>query len=98
MRFSLKRNPILNPQAPRPSDPGEPVPLTCLAVDTVAQFHGCDLAADEAALLQALGMTDRCRFKVCKIGDPCIVQIRETRIGLATAVAHRILALPAAPG
>ena len=49
---------------------------------------------DDAALLQALGMTESCRFKVCQAGDPWIVQVREARIGLVTSVAQRLLAVP----
>ena len=86
------------PQIPATSGSGPAVPLTCLCVDTVAQFRGTDLGADDTALLQALGMTGSCRFKVCKVGDPWIVQVRETRIGLAESVACRILATPAPAG
>jgi hypothetical protein len=39
-------------------------------------------------------MSGSCRFKVCKAGDPWIVQVREARIGLAASVARRILAVP----
>jgi Fe2+ transport system protein FeoA len=86
----------MNPQPPAAS--GSAIPLTSLGVDTVAQFHGADLGADDTALLQALGMTGSCRFKVCKVGDPWIVQVRETRIGLAASVARRILVKPAPAG
>ena len=73
---------------------GAAVPLTRLPVGTTAQLHGVELEADDAALLQALGMTGSCRFKVCQAGDPWIVQVREARIGLTESVAQRILALP----
>lgn len=59
-----------------------------------ARFHASDLGAEDAALLEALGMTKSCRFRVCQAGDPWIVQVRETRIGLATSVARRILVIP----
>lgn len=77
----------------RPLSP-DAVPLTHLPVGTVAQLHGSDLGMDDAALLQALGMTESCRFKVCQAGDPWIVQVREARIGLVTSVAQRLLAVP----
>lgn len=76
---------------------GSAVPLTRLPVGTTAQLHEVDLEADDAALLQALGMTGSCRLKVCQAGDPWIVQVREARIGLTESVAQRILAVPETP-
>jgi Fe2+ transport system protein FeoA len=74
-----------------------PVQLTELAAGTAAQLHTSTLGDDDFALLEALGMTRSCRFRVCKVGDPWIVQIRETRIGLAASVARKILVVPDAP-
>ena len=71
-----------------------PVQLTELAAGAAAQLHATSLGDDDFALLEALGMTRSCRFRVCKIGDPWIVQIRETRIGLAASVARRIFVVP----
>ena len=71
-----------------------PVQLTDLAAGAEARLHAANLGDDDFALLEALGMTRRCRFRVCKVGDPWIVQIRETRIGLAASVARRILVVP----
>jgi len=71
-----------------------PVQLTELAAGAAAQLHASTLCDDDFALLEALGMTRSCRFRVCKVGDPWIVQIRETRIGLAASVARRILVVP----
>ncbi len=67
-----------------------PVQLTQLTQGSAARLHGSDLLADDLALLEALGMTRRCRFRVCKAGDPWIVQVRETRIGLSSSVASRL--------
>ncbi len=41
-------------------------------------------------LLRALGLTDGARFRVCRRGDPCIIQVRSTRIGLSRIVAQSI--------
>jgi Fe2+ transport system protein FeoA len=71
-----------------------PVQLTELAAGAAAQLHASTLGDDDFALLEALGMTRSCRFRVCKVGDPWIVQIRETRIGLAASVARQILVVP----
>ncbi len=56
-------------------------------VEDADQCEDCDL-------LSALGMTEQCRFRVCKAGAPCIVQIGGTRIGLAADVASRIMVRP----
>lgn len=71
-----------------------PVQLTELAAGSAARLHAANLCDDDFALLEALGMTRSCRFRVCKAGDPWIVQIRETRIGLAASVARRLLVVP----
>lgn len=80
----------LPPPLPEP----EPVELTRLAAGDAAQLHASRLGSEDFALLEALGMTRSCRFRVCKVGDPWIVQIRDTRIGLAASVARQILVVP----
>lgn len=80
--------------SPRPQPEASPVQLTELAAGAAAQLHAVNLRDEDFALLEALGMTRSCRFRVCKVGDPWIVQIRETRIGLAASVARRILVVP----
>jgi Fe2+ transport system protein FeoA len=81
---------------PFPLPGASPVQLTELAAGAAAQLHATSLGDDDFALLEALGMTRSCRFRVCKVGDPWIVQIRETRIGLAASVARRIFVVPEA--
>ena len=77
-----------------PISSGSPIQLTALAEGTAVRFHSSDLKADDFALLEALGMTRRCRLRICKVGDPWIVQVRETRIGLAASVARQLLVVP----
>jgi Fe2+ transport system protein FeoA len=43
------------------------------------------------AVLSSLGLTDGARMRICRLGDPCIIQVRSTRIGLSKAVAQSIL-------
>ena len=83
-----------SPSSSRPLPGLAPVQLTELAAGAEAQLHAAQLGDDDFALLEALGMTPSCRFRVCKAGDPWIVQIRETRIGLAASVARRLLVVP----
>ena len=81
-----------------PGTPASPVPspirLSELRPGRLARLHTAELAAPDCALLRAIGLTDRCLLRVCKIGEPCIVQVRATRIGLSRAVAHGIFVLP----
>lgn len=73
-----------------------PVPLTSLAQGAVARFHGAHLDPASRDLLRALGLTRECRLTLCKKGEPCIVQVRATRIGLSGTVAAGILVVPEA--
>lgn len=79
---------------PQPLSEVAPVQLTELAAGAAGQLHASHLADEDFALLEALGMSRSCRLRVCKVGDPWIVQIRETRIGLAASVARQILVVP----
>jgi Fe2+ transport system protein FeoA len=69
------------------------VPLTTVPVGAVATLQ--DVQAHESRpLLRALGLTNACRLRICKIGDPCIVQVRATRIGLSRTVAQSLYVVP----
>jgi Fe2+ transport system protein FeoA len=72
----------------------EPVGLTSLPVGAEARFHGTSLSRADLEILEALGLTGACRLRVCQVGDPWIVQVRSTRIGIAEAVAQEILVIP----
>lgn len=71
-----------------------PVSLCDLQVGATARFHDSQLDADDARLLRAVGLTRTSEIRLCKSGDPCIVQVRSTRIGLSRAVAGRVLVVP----
>jgi len=49
---------------------------------------------EDCDLLGALGLTSQCRFRVCKAGAPCIVQVGGTRIGIAPDIASDIMVIP----
>ncbi len=77
--------------------PGDhPVPLSALERGSRATVHRCLLSGDEGELLAAMGLADRCTLRVCRRGEPCIVQIAATRLGLSAAVARRVLVVPVA--
>ncbi len=75
-----------------------PVRLTELSAGHVGRLHATNLPAQDWALLGALGMTDQCVLRVCKVGEPCIVQVQATRIGLSRSVASGILVVPETAG
>ena len=73
---------------------GSPVRLTELAAGDRGRLHGTRLVVDDLELLRALGLAERRRFRVCKAGDPWILQVRGTRVGISDVVARRILVIP----
>lgn len=71
------------------------VPLTSVPVGARATLHEVtDL--DSRAVLRSLGLTDACVLRLCQVGDPCIVQVRSTRIGLSSAIARCLYVVPEA--
>jgi Fe2+ transport system protein FeoA len=76
----------------------DPVRLSALAPGQVVRLHCANLAAHDCALLGALGLTDSCLLRICKIGEPCIVQVHATRIGLSRSVADGIFVVPQGAG
>jgi len=64
-----------------------------------ARLVASRLPSLETRLLAAMGLTLGARLVVRNQGDPTIVEVRATRIGLARAVAARLLVVaePAAP-
>lgn len=68
-----------------------PVRLNSLATGDAARLHGTTLDPDTRDLLRSLGLTDDSTVRVCKSGEPCIIQVRDTRIGVSHAVAGQIL-------
>lgn len=73
-----------------------PVRLCDLPAGSVARLYAADVPGEDGALLRALGLTERCRVRLCKTGEPCIVQVHTTRIGLARVVAEQVLVVPEA--
>lgn len=71
-----------------------PVPLTALRPGDRGRMHGSSLAPQDRDLLDALGLASQSSLRLAKAGNPWIVQVRATRIGLAEAVARSILVIP----
>ena len=91
-------HPMKPPAAPdAPLIARSPVPLTAVAVGASATLHEVTDAAARR-VLRSLGLTDSCVLRLCQAGDPCIVQVKSTRIGLSSAIARCLLVVPAADG
>lgn len=74
--------------------PNGPVPLTSLEAGASARLHDTQLDEDTRSLLRSLGLTDASHLRVCKRGEPCIIQVRATRIGVSSSVAGGIYVVP----
>jgi Fe2+ transport system protein FeoA len=70
--------------------------LSDLRVGAAAHLLKTPLDVELTHLLRAIGLTLSSRFRLCQNGDPCIVQVRSTRIGLSRAVAAQIQVVPIA--
>jgi Fe2+ transport system protein FeoA len=71
-----------------------PVRLCDLEEGCAARFHEASLDSEARDLLRALGLTPSSVVRLCKRGEPCIVQVRATRIGLSKLVAGQIYVIP----
>jgi Fe2+ transport system protein FeoA len=71
-----------------------PVALSALATGRTARLHQAQLDEQSVGLLRALGLTEFDSFRLCKGGEPCILQVGSTRIGVSRTVAARILVIP----
>lgn len=78
----------------QPASPSAAIPLTALKAGQRGALHTCDLQSGDRELLRALGLADRASFRLCKAGNPWIVQVQGTRIGIADAVARQIQVHP----
>ena len=70
---------------------GPTVPLAQLIGGQRCRVAAMDVNPEEAQLLEAMGLTERCVLCVCQPGEPCIVRINATRLGLAGSLARRIV-------
>lgn len=96
MRMSDSRAALALPIAVPIAKPAPALVRLCdLPAGGIARLDRRELAEGEACLLAAMGLTEGCRLVMRSCGDPCIVEVRSTRIGLARSVASRLLVSPA---
>lgn len=84
--------PQLPPKSAEPTS-RTAIPLTAVPVGGLATLAEVRDAASKP-VLRSLGLTDDCVLRLCKVGDPCIVQVRSTRIGLSKTVARCLFVVP----
>jgi Fe2+ transport system protein FeoA len=65
-----------------------------MQVGTSGRLHDTELDEETRSLLRSLGLTDASRLRLCKRGEPFIIQVRATRIGVSSAVARGIFVVP----
>jgi Fe2+ transport system protein FeoA len=70
------------------------VPLSSLQSGLQARVEHRSMAREDCELLAAMGLTDRCMLRVCRAGEPCIIQVACTRLGLSAAIARKVLVAP----
>ena len=75
-----------------------PVSLTTLNAGGTGTLHEARLDEQSVNLLRALGLAPADSFRLAKAGDPCILQVGATRIGVSKAVASAIYVIPDRPG
>jgi Fe2+ transport system protein FeoA len=73
--------------------PSKPIALTDLRAGAKVRLHEARVDRECREWLRALGLTDASDLRLCQHGDPCIIQVRSTRIGLSKAVASRVFVL-----
>jgi Fe2+ transport system protein FeoA len=56
------------------------------------------MSGDDQELLSAMGLTDHCRLRICRVGEPCIIQVAATRLGLSSVMAGKIMVNPDTSG
>ncbi len=83
--------------APNSHTPHDAVPLSNLREGDRGRAHTAQLPCEDCDLLNAMGLTHHCEVRVCRKGEPCIVQVNTTRLGLSAALARRILISPTTP-
>ena len=73
-----------------------PIRLSDLHPGARARFPDARPDTEMARFLRAIGLTRTSELRICQTGEPCIVQVRSTRIGLSRAVAGHIFVVPIA--
>jgi len=66
--------------------PGQRGRISCMSR---CQRRCCGCSKCE--LLRAMGLCERSHVRLCRIGEPCIIQVASTRLGISRELARSIL-------
>ncbi len=66
-------------------------PLSHSPVGSHAVLHESRLDPEDHQLLEAMGLVGNCILRVLNQGNPCVVAVGDTRMGLARSLAENIL-------
>lgn len=69
----------------------EYIPLSELSERERAVVHTTELDACEQEALSAMGLFEDASFELCQQGQPCIIQVEATRLGLSSELTSRIM-------
>lgn len=75
----------------RPTIEREFILLSELREREEAVVHFTELDFEERSSLAAMGLHDDVTFQLCKQGQPCIIQVEATRLGLSKELTSRIM-------
>jgi Fe2+ transport system protein FeoA len=67
------------------------IPLSRLGEREQAVLRLADLDVDEREALASMGFHEDATFELCQQGQPCIVQVEATRLGLSSELTSRIM-------
>lgn len=73
------------------------VALSALPAGRTGRLHETSLDEQSVGLLRALGLAPAEVFRLTKAGEPCILEVGSTRIGVSRQVASRIFVIPDPP-
>ena len=75
----------------RPTIEQDLIPLSELRELEEAIVHVADLDYEERNILAAMGLHEDALFRLCQQGQPCIIQVEATRLGLSQEITSRIM-------
>lgn len=86
----------MNTSTPQPFS----MPLAQLKRGQTARVESASLERDDADLIRAMGLRPSATVRMCRLGQPCIVEVCDStgpfcRIGLARDLASRVMVCPA---
>ena len=77
-------------QTPERRVPESTVSLADLPTGSTGIFSHSDLNQEQRAYMSAIGLTPASTVRVCKAGQPCVVEVRTTRVGIAHNLARQL--------